>query len=234
MSGTLFLIPNSLGEPSNDALFPPFNLKLVKQLDYFIAENEKNLRRFFKEVGLNSPYNQKVYLLNKHTRPEDLSTFIEPLLRGHDVGLISDAGCPGIADPGSMIVELCHGKGITVKPLIGPSSILLALIASGLNGQGFTFHGYLPVRPPEKERRLKEIEKSSAKTGYTQLFMETPYRNPAMWDQLLKCLHPGTRLSIAAGITQSNEIILTKEVADWNNTPKPDLKDIPAVFSLLA
>ncbi len=228
---SLFLIPNFLDDgTAPERVLPPYNLEVVKNLRYYIAEHEKSARRFIKKILPEVPQNELHFTeLNKHTVETDISHFLEPLKHGHSVGLISDAGMPAIADPGAIIVAEAHRQKIPVVPLVGPSSLFLALAASGLNGQHFEFHGYLPVKIPELTKKIRRLEKESRAQKKTQIFIETPYRNERMLQILLKHLSPTTRLSIAVELTGENQEITTAAVKDWRNR-KIVLRKRPAVF----
>ena len=231
--GTLYLIPSPLGESGLAHIIPEAVKQLVAQLDTFIVEHPKTARHFLKQIGTHTPLQQlNISVLDEHTRDEQLMTLLQPLLNGKDVGLLSEAGCPGVADPGAELVRLAHAQGIRVAPMVGPSSILLALMASGLNGQRFTFHGYLPIAKDEREKKLVELEKESQASDQTQIFIETPYRNLSMLDAVLAACKPGTLLCIATDITLSTEIILTRPISQWRRSPPPVIDKKPTVFLL--
>ena len=232
--GRLFLIPNVLGDTAPLEVIPMSVKKTIEQLRYFVFEKEKAGRAFVKRISPTVPQNTiSVFLLNKFTTSEELHQILNPLLEGNDIGLITDAGCPGVADPGAELVALAHQNNIIVTPLVGPSSILLAVMASGLNGQSFAFNGYLPIDKAERKKAIKQFEKKSKELQQTQVFIETPYRNNALLEDLYKILRPETKLSIACDITLSTEYIKTKAAADWKNS-KEDFLRRPAVFSFLA
>jgi 16S rRNA (cytidine1402-2'-O)-methyltransferase len=229
-TGTLYLIPVPLIEEGVNTL-PEYLITHCHELRYFVAERAKSARRFLKEIKHPLPMSEiEIQELNKHTSPAEIEGLLQPALDGHDLGVLSEAGCPGIADPGAGIVRKAHQKGIAVYPLIGPSSILLALMASGMNGQQFCFHGYLPPKKPELQRKLQQLEKQSAKFRQSQIFIETPYRNKSMIEACLKQLQPHTRFCIAADLTGPEQFIRTQTVAQWQKDPPPDLHKIPAVF----
>lgn len=235
--GKLYLIPCTLSNPGelkvnpNDVL-PQTIARCIALLDDYIVENEKTARRFIKSIlPEKSQPSLRLSVLNKHTNIQDHKTMIAPLLEGKHVGIISEAGCPGIADPGAVIVKLAHEKGIQVVPLVGPSSILLALMGSGLNGQSFAFNGYLPIDKNEKKVALRNLEKWSFEKNQAQIFMETPYRNTKFLDDLLQILHPQTLLSIACDITLPTEFIKTKTIQEWKKN-KVDLQNRPCIFSI--
>lgn len=232
---TLYLIPVPLGACAPEAVLPASVLQIVKPLSHFVVENAKSARAFLKAVGTEQPL-QALQLeeLNEHTRDSELERLLAPLLAGHDVGLISEAGCPAVADPGANLVALAQQRSIRVVPLVGPSSLLLALMASGLNGQRFAFHGYLPAKDGERQKALRELEAESRKHKQTQLFIETPYRNAQMFATLLAACHPATRLTVATDITLSSESIITRSIAAWKKTPPPEIERRPTVFLLLA
>lgn len=231
-NGTLFLIPVPLADDAAAKSFTPFLVNTINSIKEYIVENEKTARRFLKEAGLKTPQSELViHDYGKHNRDQGLKAFFKGLMAGNDVGLMSEAGCPGIADPGADIVAEAHRKGINVVPLVGPSSILLALMASGFNGQSFTFHGYLPIDKAERANKIKQLENLAEKGKQTQLFIETPFRNDSMLQDVLKTCKPNTRLCIACDITASTEFIKTKTIAEWQ-TQVPDLRKRPAIFLL--
>ena len=227
--GKLYLVPNKLGE-SEDNKFLVSHQNLISKTKFFIFENEKPGRVFIKKITPQKKQSElNISILNKHTKVEEFNDFLNPCLNGNDIALISDAGCPGIADPGSEIVRLAHQSKIKVVPLVGPSSILLALMASGMSGQNFKFNGYLPIEKNERKSKIKNLEKTSIIT--TQIFMETPYRNNKFVSVLLEVLKPETKLCIACDITLTTEYIKTKKVKEWKST-KIDINKRPAIFIL--
>ena len=231
--GTLYLIPVPLAENVPAKSFTPFLCETINHINEYIVENSKTARRFLKEAGLRIPQSDLImHDYGKHHRDGNLNEFFTGLLSGKDVGLMSEAGCPGIADPGSEIVALAHQKGIKVVPLVGPSSILLALMASGFNGQSFTFHGYLPIDKVQRSQKLKELENLSDKNNQTQLFIETPFRNNPMLEEILKTCHPQTRLCIACNLTSEDELVQTKTIAEWKRQI-PELHKKPVIFLLM-
>jgi len=233
--GTLYLIPVTLGDDNIAKALPPEVVSIAQRLDIFVVENEKAARRFLGAIKTIKPVRELTLLpLNKHTTEKELSALLAPLLAGQDVGLMSEAGCPGIADPGAQLAALAHRKDIRVAPLVGPSSILLALMASGLNGQRFTFLGYLPIEKTQRVQELKEIEQISRKNHETQIFIETPYRNQHLLKDILENCNAETSLCVACNISLQNELIISKRVIEWKNLPLPDLNKQPAVFLLLA
>lgn len=233
--GTLYLIPVTLGDDNISKVLPVDVLSLAQQLDTFVVESEKSARHFLSTIKTIKPVRElTLNLLNEHTEDKDVAGLLTPLLAGKDVGLMSDAGCPGIADPGAKLVELAHQKGVRVVPFVGPSSIVLSLMASGLNGQQFAFLGYLPIDKALRNQKLKEIEKRSLSHKETQLFIETPYRNQHMLEAILAVCQPNTRLCVACDISLSTEMIITKTIASWKKNPLPELHKRPTVFLLLA
>jgi len=233
--GTLYLIPVTLGEDNVSQVLPADVIAFAQKLDIFVVESEKTARHFLSTIKTIKPVRElTLNLLNEHTADKDISALLAPLLAGKDIGLMSDAGCPGVADPGAKLVELAHQKSIKVVPFVGPSSILLSLMASGLNGQQFAFLGYLPVDKLARNNRLKEIEKRSLTHKETQLFIETPYRNQHMLEAILSTCQPNTRLCIACDVSLANELIVTKTIAAWKKSPLPNLHKRPTVFLLLA
>jgi 16S rRNA (cytidine1402-2'-O)-methyltransferase len=233
--GTLYLIPVTLGDDNITKVLPADVVSITQQLDTFVVESEKSARHFLSTIKTNKPVRElSLNLLNEHTEDKDIPALLAPLLAGKDIGLMSDAGCPGVADPGAKLVELAHQKGIRVVPFVGPSSILLSLMASGLNGQQFAFLGYLPVDKTLRNQKIKEIEKRSLTHKETQLFIETPYRNQHMLEAILSVCQPNTRLSVACDISLNTEMIATKTIAAWKKTPLPDLHKRPTIFLLLA
>jgi 16S rRNA (cytidine1402-2'-O)-methyltransferase len=233
-AGTLFLIPTTLGNSTLAAVIPQQVLQRVHALDYFVAENPKTARAYLKQAGTSKPLQElHIATLNEHTQDEAIADMAAPLRAGQDVGMVSEAGCPGIADPGAKLVLYAHQHGIRVVPLVGPSSVLLALMASGLNGQRFVFHGYLPVADVERETALRELEKQSRRLKQTQIFIETPYRNRKLLHSILGTCASTTLLCVAAEITLTGEDIRTMTIAAWKKTP-PQLDRRPAIFLLLA
>ncbi|MFN8274441.1 MAG: SAM-dependent methyltransferase [Flavobacteriaceae bacterium] len=228
--GKLYMIPVPLGENDPAEVLAPTVRATIARIDDYIVENEKTARRFIKSI-----YPEKVQsslrlsCLNKHTQPEELQAMLMPCLQGKDAGIMSESGCPGVADPGAILVKMAHEKGIQVVPLVGPSSILLALMASGMNGQSFAFNGYLPIDKAEKKSALKFYERLAAEKNQSQIFIETPYRNHKLLDDLTQTLQPNTLLCIAADITLASEFIKTQRVADWKKS-KIDIDKRPAIF----
>lgn len=235
MPGTLYLLPVTLGDDRLARALPADVIALAQQLDTFVVENEKTARRFLGLIKTIKPVRElEMLVLNEHTADKELPALLAPLLAGKDIGLMSEAGCPGIADPGARLAELAHRKGIRVAPLVGPSSILLGLMASGLNGQRFSFLGYLPSDKAERIRQLKELEKVSQRDRETQIFIETPYRNQHMLEDILVHCQPQTRLCVASNVSLENELIISRSIAEWRKATLPDLHKQPTVFLLLA
>jgi 16S rRNA (cytidine1402-2'-O)-methyltransferase len=231
--GSLLLIPVSLSDSAWDAQLPLGTREAARRLRFFVAEKPKSARAWLRSVDPDFPLHEAtIQTLDEHTRTEAIANLLSPIETGHDLGLVSEAGCPAVADPGAALVAAAHRRGIRVIPLIGPSALLLALMASGLNGQRFTFHGYLPREKSARERALKELEKRSRANTETQMFIEAPYRNNAMLQSVLRACHPGTLLTVAADLTAANELIATRTVKEWRDMPlELDLR--PTVFLLL-
>ncbi len=230
--GTLLLIPTAISENTTALVLPEMVIQTIYTLDEFIVEDEKSARRFLKSIQYPKSLNDlTLHVLNKHTNQNDIPLFIKSLENGKDIGLLSEAGCPCIADPGSVVVNLAHQKNIPVKPLVGPSSILLALIASGFNGQHFLFHGYLPIEKSFRIKKIKELEFNSKRESQTQIFMETPFRNMQLLNDLLNTCNSETKLCIAVDITGINEFIQTKSMSAWKKS-LPELHKRTAIFLL--
>jgi 16S rRNA (cytidine1402-2'-O)-methyltransferase len=230
--GILYLIPCLLGDSPVERVIPAFNKEITNGLDEFIVEDVRSARRFLIKAGFTKPIDSITFhLLNEHTNSDKVNSCIEGLLKGKNVGLLSDAGCPGIADPGAEVVKLAHRNGIQVVPLVGPSSILMALISSGMNGQKFAFHGYLPKQKPERTNKIKQLETEAYKENQTQLFIETPYRNDALIQDILGTCRPETLLCIASDISLGTEYIRTLTIKEWR-LEKRSFNDHPAVFVL--
>lgn len=235
MPGTLYLLPVTLGDDQLTRALPADVIGLAQRLDTFVVENEKTARRFLGLIKTIKPVRElEMLLLNEHTDDKALPALLAPLLAGKDVGLMSEAGCPGIADPGAKLAKLAHRKGIRVAPLVGPSSILLGLMASGFNGQRFTFLGYLPSDKAERIKALKALEQTSQRLGETQIFIETPYRNQHMLEDILSHCQSQTRLCIASNVSLEQELIISRPIAEWRKSTLPDLHKQPTVFLLLA
>jgi 16S rRNA (cytidine1402-2'-O)-methyltransferase len=235
MAGTLYLIPVTLGNDAIGKALPPDAVAIAQRLDTFVVENKKTARRFLGAIKTAKPVRELTLLtLNEHSTDKELPALLAPLLEGKDVGLMSEAGCPGVADPGAQLVALAHKNNIRVVPLVGPSSILLALMASGLDGQRFTILGYLPSDKAERVKKLREIESESRKNRETQIFIETPYRNGHLLEDILVTCGAETRLCVARNVSLESELIRSQRIADWKKTPRPDLHKQPTVFLLLA
>jgi 16S rRNA (cytidine1402-2'-O)-methyltransferase len=228
--GNLYLIPCTLGENSPLEVLPLLIKKAIENIDHYIVEHEKSARRFIKNVASKKQQNSlHIEEINKFTDQEDIPNMLAPCLKGLDVGVISDAGCPGIADPGAAVVAQAHKNGIKVVPLVGPSSILLAMMASGFNGQNFAFNGYLPIDKAERKAKIKQLEKRSIQDNQSQLFIETPYRNNQMLESLTTALQKNTEICVACDITLSTEYIRTAPAKDWKRI-KVDLHKRPTMF----
>lgn len=230
--GTLYLIPSSLSDAPLEGVLPNGTLSLIGKLNIFIVEEIRTARRFLISAGIKIRIEEITFLeFNEHSDRNNLQQYLEPLLNGADTGLLSEAGVPCIADPGSIVVMAAHRHGIRVVPLTGPSSIVLALMASGFNGQNFTFHGYLPSDKKMRTKRIKEIERFIRTDNQTQIFIETPYRNLQLFEALVATCNPATLLCIASDISGSHEIIETREIRQWK-TSKPAIHKVPAIFLL--
>jgi 16S rRNA (cytidine1402-2'-O)-methyltransferase len=233
MKGHLYLIPTTLGEQNPADVIPAPVLQIASSLRYFIVENTRTARRFLRSFDPAFPIDGSSFVeLNEHTKAIEIEKYLDACENGFHIGLISEVGVPGVADPGSDVVKLAHQKGIRVIPLVGPSSILLAIMASGLNGQNFAFNGYLPVKPNDRTKAIKHFEKRSQSEKQSQIFIETPYRNNALFDEFLKTLLPDTRLTVAVDITLASEQILTFSIKEWGRK-KIDLHKHPAIFIIL-
>ncbi len=227
----LYLIPVELGDTPQDRVLPAYNREVILGIKHFIVEEVRSARRFLKRVDKDIDIDAlSFYPMGKHADAALFAQYLKPLEAGEDVGVISEAGCPAVADPGADVVAIAQRKGFQVVPLVGPSSMIMAVMASGLNGQSFAFHGYLPIDPADRVKRLKQLELRALQEHQTQLFIETPYRNQKLFDTFCQTLRPQTRLCIAAGITTSEEWIKTRTVAEWKRTKLPDLSKTPAIF----
>ncbi len=234
MSGTLYLIPSTLGPGAIDTI-PPATLTVIRRLRHFVVETGKVARAFLKEVELDHRLQECTYYeLNKRTHDDELPGFLAAAADGEDIGVLSDAGAPGVADPGAKLVRLAHLRGIKVVPLVGPSAILLSIMASGLNGQSFTFHGYLSPKRPQLARDLKRLESESRKYKQTQLWIEAPYRNQATIEVAVEALAPTTQLCAAVDLTTDSEWVHTAPVGEWARSAGADIQKRPAMFLLLA
>ena len=230
METALYLIPVTLGDTSIEKVLPSYNKEIILGIKHFIVEDVRSARRFLKKVERSINIDElSFYTLNKHTSAEEISGYLKPLLGGESMGVISEAGCPAVADPGADVVAIAQRKNLKVVPLVGPSSIILSVMGSGFNGQSFAFHGYLPIDPSERIKRIKVLEQRIYSENQTQLFIETPYRNKKMMEDIVKNCRPQTKLCIAANITCEDEYIKTKTVKEWQGK-LPDLSKIPCIF----
>ena len=230
MTGKLYLIPTGLGDNAPLEVLPISVKKIIEHIDTYIVENEKAARKFIKTISSGkSQASLNLFSLNKFTDPLEIPSFLEECLAGNSIGLLSDAGCPGIADPGAEVVKIAHQKHIQVIPLVGPSSILLAMMSSGMNGQNFAFNGYLPIDKADRKSKLKQLEKRSFDEQQSQLFIETPYRNNSILEDLSTVLHPETRICVACDLTLPSEYIKTQTAKDWKFS-KMDFHKRPALF----
>lgn len=230
MDIALYLLPVTLGDTTIESVLPSYNKEIILQLKHFVVEDVRSARRFLKKVDKDIDIDTLTfYTLNKHTSPEEISGYLKPLQSGLSMGVISEAGCPAVADPGADVVAIAQQKNLKVVPLVGPSSIILSVMASGFNGQSFAFHGYLPIEPGERVKMIKHLEQRIYNESQTQLFIETPYRNNKMAEDILRNCRPQTKLCIAANITCEDEYIRTKTIKEWQGK-LPDLSKIPCIF----
>jgi 16S rRNA (cytidine1402-2'-O)-methyltransferase len=228
--GKLYLIPNTLGDSSPEMVLPAKLLGTIEHISHFLVEDERNARRYLRKIGFSRSFDETFFsLLNEHTISDDFSTLLQPLFKGFDVGIISDAGVPGVADPGAEVVKLAHQNNIRVIPITGPSSIILSLMASGLNGQSFAFNGYIPIKTGERTKKLKELEKKAFSENQSQLFIEAPYRNLALFNDILSACQPETLLCVACDLTLDDEFIQTLSIREWRKKI-PAINKRPAVF----
>ncbi|MEJ5315410.1 MAG: SAM-dependent methyltransferase [Tenuifilum sp.] len=235
VKGKLYLIPTPISGSEPENVLPQRVIDITRHLGYFVVEELRTARRYLSRIKVQKPIDELVFFeLNEHSQPEAVEAMLTPLLQGYDVGLMSEAGVPAIADPGAILVAAAHRKGIQVIPLVGPSSILLTLVASGLNGQNFAFVGYLPVKPDERRKRIRMLEQRSRSEGQTQLFIEAPYRNIQLLKDLISVCSEQTTITIATEVTSTDEFIVTKTVREWKNIPLPDINKKNTVFALLA
>lgn len=226
----MYLLPVTLGDTAVERVLPPYNREVILQIRYFIVEDVRSARRFLKKVDASIDIDKLTFFeLNKHTQPEVISGYLQPLVEGHSMGVVSEAGCPAVADPGADVVAIAQRKQLKVVPLVGPSSIILSVMGAGFNGQNFAFNGYLPIDPSERARRIKELENRVYSEDQTQLFIETPYRNRKLLEEILHACRPQTRLCIAANITCEGEYIRTRTVKEWKGR-LPELNKIPCIF----
>ena len=232
MQAALYLIPVTLGETPPNRVLPEYNIEIIARISYFIVENIRTARRFIKNILPDTDIDSLTFFtLNKHTSPEDVAGYLHPLSENKSIGILSEAGCPGIADPGADVVSVAQMHNFKVVPLVGPSSLLLALMASGFNGQNFAFHGYLPIDSAERIKSIKLLEQNANTRDQTQLFIETPFRNNKILDDIIRTCRPQTKLCIAADITLQSEFIKTKKIGDWKNQ-LPNLNKKPCIFLL--
>jgi 16S rRNA (cytidine1402-2'-O)-methyltransferase len=228
--GKLYLIPTLLGETTPEMVLPAGTIQILQSLDILIVEQVRTARRLLSKIHIPRPIDEiQFFELNQHTSPFEIKSFLKPAFEGKSIGLLSEAGTPCVADPGAVVVELAHQSGIKVIPLTGPSSIILALMASGFNGQSFAFHGYLPIQANERERAIRTLEKAAVTTSQTQIFIETPYRNMQLFEALVNHCHPDTMLCIAVNISLENEYIKSQSIGLWRKQA-PQMHKIPAVF----
>lgn len=232
METALYLIPVTLGETEYSKVLPSYNIEIIKQIRFFIVENVKSAKRFLAKIENSHVDDGEFVELSEHTDVKNILHYLDPLKKGESIGVISEAGCPAVADPGADIVALAQRGGYKVVPLVGPNSVILALMASGFSGQSFAFNGYLPVKPNERAGKLKTLENRAYKENQTQLFIETPYRNAQLFDTIIKTCRAETKLCVAAGITTESEFIKTKTVSEWKKNGLPELKKVPAIFAL--
>ncbi len=230
--GKLYLLPVGLSDAPLNKVLPAFNCEVVKDLKYFIAEDAKSARRFLKQCGYADISSAEIEILNEHTQTNNYRKFLEAAEHGYSIGLMSDAGCPGIADPGSEVVKAAHEAGVEVVPLIGPSSIVLTIMASGFNGQNFAFNGYLPIDKSLRHKKIKELESLAIKYKQAQYFIETPYRNLQLLQDLLAVLQPSTRLCLGINLTEAGQKILVKTVQEWRREKELPIHKVPVVFGL--
>ena len=231
-NGKIYLIPTPIGETGVYDVMPEGNREIIQSLDYFVVENLRSARRFLSKAGIGKPIDSLRFAeLNEHTPPQEVEKLLQPVLNGENAGVISEAGVPAVADPGADLVALAHRKNIEIVPLVGPSSILLAVMGSGLNGQSFAFNGYLPVKQPERNKAIRFYESRALKENQSQFFIEAPYRNGKLLDDLLLTLGGETRLTIAVDILQPDQLIRTRRVAEWKKE-KPEINKRPAIFGI--
>ena len=231
MDPALYLIPVTLGDTPHEQVLPAYNREIVSQIRHFIVEEVRTARRFLRRMDPAFDIDGSTfYPMGKHADENKYASYLRPLEQGLPVGVISEAGCPAVADPGADVVAIAQRRGFRVVPLVGPSSMIMAVMSSGLSGQSFAFNGYLPIDPAERQKRLKQLESRAIAEHQTQLFIETPYRNQKLFEAILSVCRPQTHLCIAAGITTPDEWIHTHSVAEWKRQSLPDLSHIPAIF----
>ena len=227
----MYLLPVTLGDTEIDNVLPSYNREIIRQIKFFIVENVRSARRFLKKVDRDINIDELTfYLMDKHTDAAKMASYLKPLEEGNAMGVISEAGCPAVADPGADVVAVAQRKNLRVIPMVGPSSIIMSVMGSGFNGHSFAFNGYLPIEPAERTKRIKQLETRAYTEDQTQLFIETPYRNHKMLEELLRTCKPSTRLCIASGITCAEEYIHTHTIAEWKKIKLHDLSKIPTIF----
>ncbi len=233
MKGKVYLIPTPISEGRAwQDVTPAYNVEIIKSLDYFVVENLRSARRFLSSLKCGIVIDETEFSeLSEHTNPKDVERMLEPVLKGRSVGILSEAGVPGVADPGSELVSVAHRHDVEVIPLVGPSSILMALMASGMNGQQFSFSGYLPVKPEQRKKALRDLERLAAR-GISQIFIETPYRNEAMFNDICSTLSGATKMCVAVDITSPEQIIATNTIEKWKKLGVPNLRKRPTIFIL--
>lgn len=235
MQGKLYLIPTTIGTDAWESVIPLSVVEIARDLKYFIVENTRTARRYLSRIKINTPISELHFFeLNEHTKITEIEQYLKPIREGLDMGILSEAGVPAVADPGSVIVALAHKMGVRVVPLTGPNSIILTLMASGLNGQNFAFVGYLPVKPAERQKRIRQLEQRSKLEHQTQIFIETPYRNIQVIQDLIRTCQSETNLTIGIDITTDNEVVITRKIKEWETGPIPDFNKRNAVFCILA
>jgi 16S rRNA (cytidine1402-2'-O)-methyltransferase len=230
--GKLFLFHSLLSDSEANTVLPAFNIQLIAEIKHFIAEDAKSARRFLKQCKYPDISQAEIQILNEHTKAGSYKLLLEPLFNGYNIGLMSDAGCPGIADPGAEVIAEAHQIGVEVIPLTGPSSIVLTIMASGFNGQNFAFNGYLPVDKNLRQKMLRELESRAYKLKQAQFFIETPYRNEVFLSDMLQVLNPSTRICLGINLTSVKQSVITKTVGEWKKNPPPNLHKIPVVFGI--
>lgn len=230
MEIALYLIPVTLGDTEYSKVLPAYNLEIIKQIKIFIVENIKSAKRFLARIENSHVDDGMFFELSEHTDVKDIQHYLDPIFKGEPIGVLSEAGCPAVADPGADIVAIAQKKNIKVVPLVGPNSMIMAVMGSGFSGQSFAFNGYLPVKPGDRANKLKMLESRAYKEDQTQLFIETPYRNAKMFETIINNLRPNTKLCVAAGITCENEFIKTLTIEKWKKQKMPDIEKIPAIF----
>lgn len=229
--GKIYLIPTPIGDTAVYDVMPAVNQDVIRAIDYFVVENLRSARRFLSAAGVGKPIDSLTFVeLNEHTQSSELDAIIQPVLNGADAGIISEAGLPAIADPGADLVALAHRLGVEVVPLVGPSSIFMALMASGMNGQSFAFNGYLPVKQPDRSKAIKHFERRALTENQSQIFIEAPYRNQKLYEDFLNSCAPETLLTVAVDISQSNAYLKTKKISEWKKQTTPDINKRPTVF----